>query len=51
MKPTSNEITNESERAKRPNYLNLSVKEQKTLQELRPRGNIVITVADKDARL
>ena len=51
MKPTSNEITNESERARQPNYLNLSVKEQKALQELQPRGNILITEADKGARL
>ena len=32
---------------KRPNYSNLSVKEQKALQELQSRDDIVITEADK----
>ena len=32
---------------KRPNYSNLSVKEQKALQELQSRDDIVITEAEK----
>ena len=44
---TRNEINNEIEKMKRPNYSNLSVKEQKALQELQSRDDIVITDADK----
>ena len=34
-------------KTKRPNYSNLSVKEQKALQELQSRDNIVISETDK----
>ena len=34
-------------RTKRPNYSNLPVKEQKALQELQSRDNIVISETDK----
>ena len=43
-----NEINNEIENTKRPNYSNLSVKEQKALQELQSRDDIVITETDKN---
>ena len=48
IEATRNEINNEIEKMKRPNYSNLSVKEQKALQELESGDDIVITEADKD---
>ena len=48
IEATRNEINNEIEKTKRPNYSNLSIKEQKALQELQSREDIVITNADKD---
>ena len=48
IEATRNEINNETEKTKRPNYFNLSAKEQKALQELQVRHDIVITHADKD---
>ena len=48
IEATHNEINNEIIKTKRPNYSNLSAKEQKTLQELQPKYNIVITEADKN---
>ena len=47
IEATHNEISNEIEKTTRPNYSNLSVKEQKALQELQFRDDIVITEADK----
>ena len=47
MEAAHNEINNEIEKTKRPNYSNLFVKEQKTLQKLQSRDSIVITEADK----
>ena len=47
IEATRNEINNEIKNMKRPNYSNLSVKEQKALQELQSRDDIVITEADK----
>ena len=47
MEAAHNEINNEIEKTKRPNYSNLSVKEQKALQELQYRDDILITEADK----
>ena len=47
MEAARNEINNEIEKPKRPNYSNLFVKEQKTLQKLQSRDSIVITEADK----
>ena len=44
---TRNEINNEIEKTKRPNYSNLSVKEQKELQVLQSKDDIVIAEADK----
>ena len=44
---TRKEINDEIEKTERHNYSNLSVKEQKSLQELQSRDNIVITEADK----
>ena len=38
-------------KTKRPNYSNLSVKEQKALQEVQSRDDIVITDADKGGTL
>ena len=47
MEAAHNEINNEIEKTKRPNYSNSFVKEQKTLQKLQSRDSIVITEADK----
>ena len=47
IEATRNEINNEIEKTKQPLYSNLSVKEQKALQELQSRDNIVITDAAK----
>ena len=47
MEAARNEINNEIEKPKRPNYSNLFVKEQKTLQKLQSRDSTVITEADK----
>ena len=47
IEATRNEINNEIKKTKRPNYSNLSVKEQKALQELLSRDDIVITEVDK----
>ena len=47
IEATRNEINNEIEKTKQPVYSNLSVKEQKALQELQSRDNIVITDAVK----
>ena len=47
IEATRNEINNEIEKTKQPLYSNLSVKEQKALQELQSRDNIVITDAVK----
>ena len=47
IEATRNEINNEIIKTKRPNYSNLSVKEQKALQELQSRDDIVITEAEK----
>ena len=47
IEATRNEINNEIEKTKRPNYSNLSLKEQKALQELQSRDDIVIREADK----
>ena len=47
LEATRNEINNEIEKTKRPNYSNLSAKEQKALQELQSRDDIVITDVDK----
>ena len=47
IEATRNEINHEIEKTKRPNYSNLSVKEQKALQELQFRDDIVTTDADK----
>ena len=47
IEATRNEINNEIEKTKLPDYSDLSViKEQKALQELQSRDNIVITDAD-----
>ena len=47
IEATHNEINNEIEKMKQPNYSNLSVKEQKALQVLQSNDGIVITEADK----
>ena len=47
IEATRNEVNNEIEKTKQPNFLNLSVKEQKALQELQSRDDIVITEGDK----
>ena len=47
IEATRNEINNETEKSKRPNYSNVFVREQKALQELQSRNDIVITDADK----
>ena len=47
IEATRNEVNNEIEKTKQPNFLNLSVKEQKALQELQSRDDNVITEADK----
>ena len=47
IEATRNESNIEIEKTKRPNYSNLSVKEQKASQKLQSRDNIVITEADK----
>ena len=44
---TRNEINNEIEKTKRPSYSNLSVKEQKALQELQCSDDILIVEAHK----
>ena len=43
IEATRNETDNEIEKTKQPNYSNLSVKEQKALQELHSGDDIVIT--------
>ena len=48
IETTRNEFNKEIEKTKRPNYSNLSVKEQKALQELQSKDDIAITDADKD---
>ena len=47
IEATRNEVNNEIEKTKQPNFLNVSVKEQKALQELQYRDDTVITEADK----
>ena len=47
IEPTRNEVNNEIEKTKQPNFLNVSVKEQKALQELQYRDDTVITETDK----
>ena len=44
---TRNEINNEIEKTKRPSYSNLSIKEQKALQELQCSDDILIVEAHK----
>ena len=47
IKATKNNIDAEIKKLKRPKYLNLSKREQKALEELKVRDDIVITNADK----